>query len=116
MKLRRVTNLRLALLLALLLPLQAFAALTNCALGAAHVQVHQTHSVPAAADSHCEHAPASNTHHDCGSCCSVVAASNPLNIWLAPPLSTPPLALTRIKSPPSVAIDRLDRPPRTYLT
>jgi hypothetical protein len=108
MRLCRVTNLRLALLLALILPLQAFAALSNCAQSA--------HWALPAAEAHCDHAHVNVPHHDCGTCCCVAAAGNPLVQWGAPRFTAPQLALVRIEPPPSVAIDRLDRPPRSDLT
>jgi hypothetical protein len=113
---RRVTNLRLALLLALILPLQAFAALSNCALNGAHGGSESAHWALPAANGGCEHAHPSTTHHDCGTCCHVAAAGNSLENWIAPRFVAPQLALARIKPPPSVAIDRLDRPPRINLT
>jgi hypothetical protein len=112
---RRVTNLRLALLLALILPLQAFAALSNCALNGTHPSIESAHSALPAADSHCARAHPSTAHHDCGTCCHVAAAGNSLENWLPPRSIAPRLAQARIKPPPSATIDRLDRPPRFSL-
>lgn len=113
MKPSRLTNLRLGLILALLLPLQAFAALPNCALPDTHQDWHMTQS--SAAD-HCDHAHPGAAHHDCGSCCSVAAAGNRLELFQAPPFSPPQPALKPLGSPPRVALDRLDRPPRIDFT
>jgi hypothetical protein len=113
MKLSRATHLYFGLLLALLLPLQAFAALPNCAGADPHQGWHTAQSPSA---DHCDHAHPGAAHHDCGTCCSVAAAGHPLELWAAPPLTPPQPPAARIASPPSVAIDRLDRPPRFVLT
>jgi hypothetical protein len=116
MKLHRATSLKLALLLALLLPLQAFAAVSSCAqTGLAHAATH-SHQASPAADGRCEHASPSTLHHDCGTCCCVAVSCNSGASWPAPLLTHPQPALARPKTPLSATIDRLDRPPRFRFT
>ncbi len=95
------------LLLALILPLQNFAAAWSC--GA-------DDSGAAAAHHHCANDPAkahsgAEQHHHCGTCCAAAIAVMPFR-WTAPRLvrseASPPLH----GPPPNVALDRLDRPPR----
>jgi hypothetical protein len=108
MRLHRLTNLRLALILALILPFQAFAALSNCVPNdlVAHAAVQA---------GHCEHAAPSTVHHHCGACC-VLAAANHLSTPLPPRGIAQQLNVAPIKAPPSIAGDRLDRPPRVRFT
>ena len=96
------------LLLALILPLQSFAAAWNCG---------SPETGSAALHEHC--APGHNTaptgdaqlHHHCGTCCAAAIAALPFG-WAAPPSMTPGIALPQIGPPPKLALDRLDRPPR----
>jgi hypothetical protein len=54
-------------------------------------------------------------HHHCDNCCSGAAiALTPIR-WIAPLLSAPEISRTVLWSPPTVAVDRLDRPPRFIL-
>jgi hypothetical protein len=116
MKLHRATSLKLALLLALLLPLQGFAAVSSCAqTGLAHAATH-SHQASPAAEGRCDHASPNTLHHDCGTCCCVAVSSNSGASWLAPLLNRPQPALVRLKTPLSATIDRLDRPPRFRFT
>jgi len=108
--------------MAVLLPLQAMAAMPNCAATATYEAPAVTQlSRPASAD-HCEHHghnvqhPQNIQQHDCGSCCSVAAAGNPLLHWQAPRFTAPYLSIALVEPPPSIAIERLDRPPRTHST
>jgi hypothetical protein len=103
----RTTSLTLVLLLALLLPLQTFASVWNC--NADDTGAAITHH-PCADHSAQAHKGAGQ-HHHCGTCCVAAIAPMPF-LWVAPhgmscedfqPLHRPP---------PSVALDRLDRPPR----
>ena len=96
------------LLLALILPLQSFAAAWNCG---------SPDTASSAAQPHCAtgsgavHTGDAQPHHHCGSCCAAAIAALPFG-WIAPPSITPPIALPQIGPPPKVAHDRLDRPPR----
>jgi hypothetical protein len=104
MKLGRIISVRLALLLALMLPWQAFAGVSGCTQsGMVHLSSH---------DAHCQHSAPSAGHHDCGTCCCLAAAGNSFHLWHAPRFSAPELSVARIETPPSTLIDRLDRPPR----
>jgi hypothetical protein len=105
---RRPRTLKLALLLALILPLQGFAAAWHCG------------PAPAAptAQQHCTHGSGSGAaqqHHGCStSCCSFAIAVMPLR-WAAPPSISPQVAMPLSGSQPSRILDRLDRPPRLVL-
>jgi len=100
MKRHRISTLELALLLALMLPLQGFATAVSCA----------ALDTASAAEHHCPHGPAVQ-HHSCGTCCSAAIAVTTLP-W-TPPRSRRLLAsVPLLFSPPKLALDRLDRPPR----
>jgi hypothetical protein len=100
MKRHRTSTLELALLLVLILPLQGFATAVSCA----------AVDTASAAAHHCPHGTAVQ-HHSCGTCCSTAIAGTSLQ-WI-PPQSRRPLASFRfLFSPPKLALDRLDRPPR----
>jgi hypothetical protein len=115
-----------ALVLAVILPMRAFASAAHCEpLG----QVHGAHShgvpsalraeaargdlsVQAAAKGHCADGKSSAHAHACGDCCGGVAA-----LLTAPRFTVPRAAAAliarRLAWPhPALAIDRLDRPPR----
>ena len=94
---------KLALLLALIMPLQGFASAWSCgSFGAA----------PAAAAQHCAHEDgAAQQHHHCGTCCCAAAIAVVPLLWI-PPRPVNAGALLPVRSPPAIAIDRLDRPPR----
>jgi hypothetical protein len=111
MRLQPTSRLCLALLLALILPLQAFAAVSGCSqLGVTQLGV-EVNAV-SGADTHCAHGAAAAQHHNCGSCCCVAAiAGTPLR-WIAPASAAPKFSMPLIVPPPAVALDRLDRPPR----
>jgi hypothetical protein len=101
-----------ALLLALLLPLQGFAAISGCApLSAAHHAGHQT----TATHEHCPEHPRQDPavqHHDCCDCCIAAVGQSALD-WKAPRSETPQLSLPPLRDPLMISLDRLDRPPRT---
>jgi hypothetical protein len=108
MKLGRIFNVRLVLLLALMLPWQAFAGMSGCAQsGMAHLSSH---------DAHCRHSVPTAVHHDCGTCCCMAATGVSPPIWHAPRFSAPESSVARIETSPSTLIDRLDRPPRLRFT
>jgi hypothetical protein len=112
MRLNRTLRAGFALLFALMLPLQGYAAMPICgqhdhaAQEPAHTAAHHS------AAPHCAREPAAIHHSGCGDCCCAVAiALSPIN-WAAPRLAAPQISNTLIWSAPAVALDRLDRPPR----
>jgi hypothetical protein len=96
MKRRCTPALELALLLVLMLPLQGFASAASCA--------------ASAADQHCAHGTAAQ-HHGCGTCCSAAIVVTSFD-WAPPQSRRPQLSVPLLFSPPKLALDRLDRPPR----
>jgi hypothetical protein len=107
MALLRTRTLELALLLALMLPLQGFAASWGCG---------SFEAATAATQQHCtQGSGAAQQHHNCGaSCCSAAIVLTPL-CWVAPHSTRPQAAMPIAGSQPSVILDRLDRPPRFVL-
>ena len=102
-----------ALLLALLMPLQSFAAISGCAPPSA--AQHGAHQVQA--HEHCAQHPSQDLalqhqHHACGDCC-IAAVGQTLLDWIAPRSETPQLSLPELCDPLMISLDRLDRPPRT---
>jgi hypothetical protein len=94
------------LLLALMLPLQNFAS------GSCRAE----DSGAAAAHHHCANDPAkahtgAEPHHHCGTCCVAAIAVMPFR-WTAPRLVRSEVSPPLQGPPPTVALDRLDRPPR----
>jgi hypothetical protein len=103
MRLNRTLRVGFALLLALMLPLQGYAAMPVCA---ARVAASPT------AQHRCAHGSAAIHHHDCGnSCCGAAIALTPVR-WIAPLLTAPEISSAVLWSPPVGLLDRLDRPPR----
>jgi hypothetical protein len=97
----------LALLLALMLPLQGFASAWSCS---------AQESGSAAEHHHCADdlgkTPTSGEqHHHCGTCCAAAIALMPFR-WTPPPAVRSAASLPFNGSPPKIALDRLDRPPR----
>lgn len=97
----------LVLLLALILPLQSFAAAWNCS---AH------HTGAAAAHHHCANHSGKTQgggepHHHCGTCCAAAIAPVPFR-WTAPRPENSEASQPSRQPPPKIALDRLDRPPR----
>jgi hypothetical protein len=119
MRLNRMPRFGFALLLALLLPLQGYAAMPACAphdranAGAA--------GMTASAHPHCEHGTITvDLHADTGhgrighcdnGCCGVAIAAASAR-WTAPLLIAPAISHVILWFPPTVTLDRLDRPPR----
>src|SRR5271155_5189442 len=99
MKRHRTSKLELALLLVLML-MQGFATASSCA----------AFDTAAAAEHHCPHGTAVQ-HHGCGTCCSAAIAVTSLQ-WTPPRSWRPPASFLLLFSPPKLALDRLDRPPR----
>ena len=102
----RTRSAKLALWLALILPLQSFASVWSCQfLDAAS---------PPAQHSCGQHQPLHADglqHHHCGTCCAAAIAVTPLRFTPPRPLNLG-AALPLRWPPPKIALDRLDRPPR----
>jgi len=110
MRLNRTLKVVFALLLALTLPLQGYAASASCGPASAHAA-----ALHAAPNSHCGNGPGVHHHHDCGNgCCLAAIALSPAR-WIVPRSAAPGIAGWVIWPPPAVSLDRLDRPPRTLL-
>jgi hypothetical protein len=108
MNLFRARMMEFALLLAVMLPLQGFAAASGCGpFGATSLTEHCAHAA--------HHAAGAGQYRDCGTCCSVAAISITPSLWAAPRLTSPKIFLPLVWSAPAVALDRLDRPPRFIL-
>ena len=103
----RTPSMTLVLLLALMLPLQTFASAWSCSAqepGAAAVHHHCANDTG--------HAPTSGEqHHHCGACCAAAIALTPFR-WTPPASERSEASLPFNGSPPKLALDRLDRPPR----
>ena len=103
----KARSVRLALLLALLLPLQGFA-WVNCS---------SPQAASAAAHQHCQDSADGaqsgelGQHHHCGSCCVAAVAAMPLR-FTPPSLTNPGISLPTRRPLPEAALGRLDRPPR----
>jgi hypothetical protein len=102
----RRTRFKLAILLALMLPLQGLSAASACgAVSAASAQIDH-HCTPVSGT-----VPGSLLHHGCGTCCAVGVAAAPLH-WATPRLPSPEVSSATLLPPPDIILDRLDRPPR----
>jgi hypothetical protein len=106
MRPNRTLRVGFALLFALMLPLQGYAAMPSC--GQPDHAVQHAHT----AAHHCTQEPAAAHHSGCGECCCAIAIALAPIEWTAPRLTAPEISDTLIWSPPAVALDRLDRPPR----
>jgi hypothetical protein len=104
MKALPTLSMRLALLLALIMPLQGFASAWSCtALDGASADAPQ----------HCAHETgAAPQHHTCGTCCCTAAIAVMPVPWAAARQTSSDLLLPLRGSPLKVVLDRLDRPPR----
>ncbi|HZE42758.1 MAG TPA: hypothetical protein VE058_03175 [Steroidobacteraceae bacterium] len=101
---------KLALLLALIMPLQGFASAWGCG------SFDTAPAAEATAAQHCAHDTAHDTgvaqqHHHCGTCCHAAAIAV-MPLFRVPPRPAIPGALLPVRSPPAIVLDRLDRPPR----
>jgi hypothetical protein len=122
MRLNRTLQVGFALLLTLMLPLQGYAAMPSCG------QHDHTNSsaekslaapMPALQHSmqhHCARGSTATHHHGCGNCCGGAAIALMSAHWIAPLLTAPGISAVVLGSPPTVTLDRLDRPPRFILT
>jgi hypothetical protein len=121
MRLNRTLRFGFAMLLALMLPLQGYAAMPACA---QHDQANSGVAGMTAsptAHQHCERGTTAGDHHDgnshrgnghCDNCCCGVAIAATSARWIAPLLSAPEISHVILWFPPAVTLDRLDRPPR----
>jgi hypothetical protein len=97
---------KLALLLALMMPLQGFASTWGCG------SFDTAPATGATASQHCAHdTGAAQQHHHCGTCCHAAAIAV-MPLFRVPPRPANPGALLPVRSPPAIVLDRLDRPPR----
>jgi hypothetical protein len=102
MKLNRTLRAGFALLFALLLPLQGYAAMSSCG---------SRDAASSAGPHHCDREAAALHHHHCGDCCGVAIAPA-ADLWHAPHPRSPDITVAEPASPPMGFLDRLDRPPR----
>jgi hypothetical protein len=112
MRFNRSLRAGFALLFALLLPLQGYAAMPACREAAVATSVPQAHCAGAPA---VHRATLDHTilhHHNCDNCCCGAAMVLTADDFIAPRLTAPDISDTALWPPPAVAIDRLDRPPR----
>jgi hypothetical protein len=105
----------LAMLLALMLPLQGYAAMSDCGTSDHTNSGAQRPSVLPTAPQHCAGTPAARHRHGCGNCCCTAAIMLTAVRWTAPVPAAPEISAAVVWSPPRVALDRLDRPPRFFL-
>jgi hypothetical protein len=96
-----------ALLFALLLPLQGYAAMPVCREAALASPAQQTQC----AGVHAVHHLAVH-HHNCDNCCCGAAMVLSPADFIAPLRAAPGISDAALCPPPTVALDRLDRPPR----
>jgi hypothetical protein len=103
---------KLFMLLALMLPLQSFASLNCRSPDTASLETRQ-HCQDPAGRTQAGETPAGGLaqHHHCGSCCVAAVAAVPLR-FTPPSFAHPAISLPAYRPWSSVALDRLDRPPR----
>src|ERR1700686_4401097 len=90
-----------ALLFALLLPLQGYAAMPDCPRP-------ERAAAAATAPLHCAGGAAIH-RHGCGNCCGAAIALTPVH-FIAPLLPAPQISVAAPGFPPQGLLDRLDRP------
>ena len=95
------------LLLALILPLQTFAAAWSCSAHDAGAAAAHRHCADDAGKTQGGGEP----RHHCGTCCAAAIALMPFD-WTAPRPAISEASLPPRPPPLKVALDRLDRPPR----
>ena len=111
---RRDTWSIVALLVALLLPLQGFAAAARCDLITGQAEAPAV--AGPAAHEHCvqhEHVPTSQ-HHGCCTVCWLTAVAATTLDWTVPRTAAPQLFLPAPRAPLTMSLERLDRPPRHF--
>jgi len=108
-----------ALLLAWLLPLQGFAAISGCAQQTS--AQHHRHAIQQHAWMAHEHCTGHGTqgasvqhHGSCADCC-MAAVAQTTSDWTPPRAETPALSLPQFRALIMTTLDRLDRPPRKTL-
>jgi len=112
MRLNRTLRAGFALLVALVLPLQGYAAMPNCGQLDHRNSRMDSIAAPQTPRAHCTGAPTASHHQGCGTCCCAAAmALTPVD-WIAPRLIAPEVSLSLLGRPPAVTLDRLERPPR----
>ena len=126
MRLNLKLRMGFAMLVALLLPLQGYAAMPVCTTGAAaapmqaaaapmHAAETPMHAGAATAAGH-DCAGANTVHrHGCNQCCCGAAIVLAPVDFIAPHFGVPEIASAPIAPSPEGALDRLDRPPRFVL-
>jgi hypothetical protein len=96
MKALRGHTVKFVLLLALIMPLPGFVSAWSCD-----------------SQQHCSHQTGTALlHHNCGVCCSAAAVALLPMPWAAPQPARAALLLSLRQPPPSIPLERLDRPPR----
>ncbi len=111
---RRDTGLMVALLMALMLPWQSFAAAAHCDLITQQTAQVASAAHGAGAHEHCgehEHG-VTLPHHGCCADCCLTAATVATCDWSVPHAAAPELFLPAPRVPITISLDRLDRPPR----
>jgi hypothetical protein len=113
MRMHRTLRAALALLWALMLPLQGYAASPAC--GQHDPKSPSSAGAPATstAQHHCTGGAAATHHRDCGNCCGAAAIVLTHPHWIAPLPAPSEISNSVVGFPPTVALDRLDRPPRS---
>jgi hypothetical protein len=96
-----------ALLFALMLPLQGYAAMPVCREASVASSAPQTHCAGVQGLQH-----RGVHHHNCDNCCCGAAMVLTAADFIAPLLTAPDISDSALWPPPTAAIDRLDRPPR----
>ena len=126
MRLNRTLQVGFALLLTLMLPLQGYAAMPGCGQpdhtnsgtdsSTATSLAAPSPALQHAMQHHCVRGSTATHHHGCGNCCGGAAIALLATHWIAPILTTLGISVAVPGSPPTVTLDRLDRPPRLILT
>jgi len=103
------------MLLALMLPLQGIAMPACAQHDLADSRVTGI-AASSTARPHCEHGTTAGMNHSgsghCDNGCCGVAIAATSTRWIAPLLTAPEISQVILWFPPTVALDRLDRPPR----
>jgi hypothetical protein len=125
MRLNRTLHVGFALLLTLMLPLQGYAAMPGCGQPDhtnSSTDSSAANSLPAllpalqhSMQHHCARGSTVTHHHGCGNCCGGAAIALMATGWIAPLVTAPGISVAVLGSPPTVTLDRLDRPPRLIL-
>jgi hypothetical protein len=107
----RKLKVALSLLFASILALQGAVAMSTCVQFESSRAVVQTTGTNA--NDHCVHGSRASHPHACGAhCCGALVASTQA-LWAAPRSAAADIPVAVIWPSPTVALDRLDRPPRS---